>query len=112
MRMFRVVDNEFNRAWYRDIIGKLYSVDNPPSYALIEEINLHYWEYSGPNKCDTCLSLFGPSDSKLAVYKLDSNHYIQGKSPIQFRYLCDFHALQVFNIYPNYWEFQENEEDI
>ncbi len=33
---FVVVDNEFNRAHYKDIIGKIY--DNPPSYAAVEKV--------------------------------------------------------------------------
>jgi hypothetical protein len=34
--MFKVVDNEFNRAWYPTLIGQVY--DNPPSYAIVERI--------------------------------------------------------------------------
>lgn len=34
--MFVVVDCPFNRAWYSDIIGKIYEV--PPSYAVVKKL--------------------------------------------------------------------------
>jgi hypothetical protein len=39
---FIVVDNEFNRAHYSDIIGEVY--DNPPSYAMVEKYGSDPWE--------------------------------------------------------------------
>ena len=33
---YKVVDNEFNRAYYSDLIGKV--LDTPPGYAAVEEV--------------------------------------------------------------------------
>jgi hypothetical protein len=35
-KKYKVVDNDFNRANYKDLIGKIY--DNPPAYVNVEEI--------------------------------------------------------------------------
>jgi hypothetical protein len=35
--MFLVIDCEFNRRWYPDLIGMTFI--NPPSYAIVKEIN-------------------------------------------------------------------------
>ena len=37
MSQYQVVDNDFNRAHYSNIIGKIF--DSPPSYAQVKEIN-------------------------------------------------------------------------
>ena len=34
--MFEVVDCEFNRYWYPELIGKLF--DNPPSYCMVRKV--------------------------------------------------------------------------
>lgn len=34
--MWIVIDCEFNRAWYRDIIGKIFDI--PPAYAIVREL--------------------------------------------------------------------------
>ena len=37
---WQVIDNEFNRANYKDIIGKIYPIDAPPSYAKVKKIEI------------------------------------------------------------------------
>ena len=42
--IYYVVNNEFNQAYYSDIIGLMYS--NPPSYAVVKELPDPYREHS------------------------------------------------------------------
>lgn len=36
-KVYLIVDNEFNRQWYHDLIGK--TVPVPPSYAHVREVD-------------------------------------------------------------------------
>lgn len=56
--MYRVVDNEFNRANYPDFIGKV--SETPPSYAQVEKLNMEKievarWEAKGGKRFITLL---------------------------------------------------------
>lgn len=33
-----VVDNEFNRYWYRDLIGHVYTPENVPGYVIVRDL--------------------------------------------------------------------------
>ena len=62
-----------------------------------------YNEYNGSFHCDTCISLFGREEAKLAKYKLQSVY------PNRYRYLCEYHAMQVFTNFPDLYEFTDSE---
>lgn len=38
MTHYKVVDNEYNRQWYPEIIGNIYPADKVPGYVVVQEI--------------------------------------------------------------------------
>ena len=73
---YRVVDNDFNRAWYKDIIGNVYPTGYVPSYAIVKTVN-----------CETCEGTFGPDNALPATEEINSVLISSRK-----RYVCVNHA--------------------
>lgn len=45
MQSYRVVDNEFNRQWYPELIGKTY--ERPPAYVQVKPVGMWLIQYDG-----------------------------------------------------------------